>query len=53
MGKFDKRKLFPLSWYFWNKGHDFNIFIFFIDILIYAIPISTILSFLLLNYLTK
>jgi hypothetical protein len=49
MKKFEWRKLFPISWYMWNKGHDFNAFIFFIDTLIYLIPLSILLTMLFIN----
>lgn len=46
--KFEKRKLFPISWYRWNKGHDFNIFIFYLDVLILSIPLGILFLKLLL-----
>jgi len=47
MKKFDWRKLFPISWYRWNKGYDFNAFIFYIDILIWLVPIGIILNIII------
>lgn len=49
--KFEWRKLFLISWYRWNKGHDFNTFIFYIDILIWSIPLSILFAVGLLNVL--
>ena len=49
--KFEWRKLFPISWYRWNKGHDFNAFIFYLDVFIWSIPLSTLFAVWLLNVL--
>lgn len=45
--KFEYRKLFPISWYRWNKGYDFNTFLFFIDILIWTTPLSLLITLIL------
>ncbi len=50
--KFEWRKLFLISWYRWNKVHDFNIFIFYLDILIWSIPLGTLFAMLVLSTLT-
>ncbi len=49
--KFEWKKLFPISWYRWNKGYDFNAFIFYLDVLIWAIPLSILFTAWLLNVL--
>ena len=49
--KFEKRKMFPISWYRWNKGYDFNIFAFYLDVLIWSIPCSILFSVWLVNVL--
>ena len=41
--KFEWRKLFPISWYRWNKGYDFNGFIFYLDVLIWLILLIVVL----------
>jgi hypothetical protein len=43
MKKFDWRMLLPLTYYRWKRHGDFNGFLFYIDILLYAI-ILTILD---------
>jgi len=45
--KFNWRKLFPLSWYLWNKGYDFNAFIFYVDTLICVLFICILLIILI------
>ena len=46
---FEWRKLFPISWYRWNKGYDFNAVIFFVDLLLYVIPASILFAHLLIS----
>ncbi len=42
--KFEWRKLFPISWYRFNKGYSFNAFAFYVDlIIVFLIPLSIIL----------
>lgn len=50
--KFEWLKLFPISYYRWNKDHDFNAFIFYLDILLYAIPLSMLLSYIIINLIS-
>lgn len=51
MKKFEWRKLFPISYYRWNKGHDFNIVVFYADLFIWASIISVLLVILIVNFL--
>ena len=51
--KFNFRKLFPLSWHRYKNGLDFNAFSFYIDLLIYVIPIFIFITVLITNDLTK
>ena len=44
--EFEWRKLFPISWYRLNKGYDFNAFIFYLDLLMWAVLILLIASLL-------
>ena len=48
--KIEFRKLFPISWYRLKKGYDFNLFVFWLDCMLYVIPL-TIISVLILNSL--
>lgn len=51
--KFDWRNLFFISKYRWNKGYDFNIFVFYIDLLIWTIPMSVIYVKFLISIFQK
>lgn len=46
---FEWRKLFPISWYRWSKGHDFNSFVFYLDMTLWVILILTIMGVLIAN----
>jgi len=45
--KFDWRKLFITSYYFYIKRHDFNSFLFYIDCLILTAILLSILKFII------
>jgi hypothetical protein len=50
MTKFEWRKLFPITWYRWNRGHDFNIVTFYLDTLVWTIPLSIFLAKCFLSF---
>lgn len=48
--EFDKRKLFPFTYLFWKKRGVFNAFLFYVDLALWAIPISIIFTFLIVSF---
>ena len=46
---FDWRKLFPLSYYHCIvKGNEFNAFVFYVDILIWSIVLTTVITIIIM-----
>lgn len=41
--KIEWRKFFPISWYRWEKGYDFNIFAFWLDCMLYITPLTIVI----------
>lgn len=48
---FDKRMLFPTTYWHWKKRGDFNAFLFWVDLCLWAISISIGGVALFLNFI--
>jgi hypothetical protein len=52
MKKFDFRKLMVISyWWCIKKNKEFNAFVFYVDLLIWVLPISFLLAVVFINVL--
>jgi len=52
MKKFDFRKLMVISyWWCFKKNREFNAFVFYVDLLIWVLPISFLLAVVFINVL--
>lgn len=51
--KFNKRMLFPTNYINWLIGGSFNVVLFFIDMILWAIPAALIMTYFFVKYIWR